>query len=305
MADLSVTLFGKTLKNPVMNASGTLGYGREIEPLWSVSRLGAYVSKGLSLFPHHGNPPPRLWEEKAGLINSIGLQNVGRDKFFREYFPFFRKKKTPVIINFFGFSEEDYVRCAEGIKADSLIVALEINLSCPNIKQGGICLGKEADGVFRIIKRVKGVTTLPVIAKLTPEVSDIVAIARAAYEAGADGVTVLNTFPAAAVNVEKRSLPLKGGLSGPFLKPVALKAVAEISTQVPIPVIGAGGIMDHRDTLSFLLAGAAAVQVGTATFLDPFAIPKIITGIDEFMEANGISRIDEIIGTARAQDRTI
>ncbi len=288
-----------------MNASGTLGYGKEIEPLWSVSRLGAYVSKGLSLLPHHGNPPPRLWEEKAGLINSIGLQNVGLDRFFREYFPFFKERNTPVIINFFGFSEEEYVSCAEGIQADSLIVGLEMNLSCPNIKQGGICLGKEADGVFRIIKKVKDVTPLPVIAKLTPEVTDIAAIARAAYEAGADGITVLNTFPAAAVNVEKRCFPLTGGLSGPLLKPIALKAVAEISAQIPLPVIGAGGIMDHRDVLSFLLAGAAAVQVGTATFLDPFAIPKIIDGIDEFMEVNGISRLDRIIGTARAQVRTI
>jgi dihydroorotate dehydrogenase (NAD+) catalytic subunit len=301
MADLSVKLFGKRLKNPVMNASGTLGYGSEIEPLWRVDELGAYVSKGLSLLPHHGNPPPRLWEEKSALINSIGLQNVGLERFFSEKFPLFRERNTPVIINFFGFTEEDYVKCAEAIKPDRLIVALEINLSCPNIKQGGICLGKEADGVFRIIKRVKGVTPLPVVAKLTPEVTDIVGIARAAYEAGADGITVLNTFPAASVDVESGRHGLRGGLSGPFLKPIALRAVSDISGSVPVPIIGTGGIIDHLDALSFLMAGAAAVQVGTASFVDPFAIPKIVKGIEAFLETHRIPCLDEIIGAARAQ----
>lgn len=301
MADLSVTLFGSILRNPVMNASGTLGYGKEIEPLWSVARLGAYVSKGLSLHPHHGNPPPRLWEEKSGLINSIGLQNIGVARFFDECFPLFEERNTPVVVNFFGFAEEDYVRCAEAIGTHRLIVALEMNLSCPNIKQGGICLGKEAEGVFRIVKKVKAVTPVPLVAKLTPEVTDIVAIARAAYEAGADGLTVLNTFPAAGIDIEKRRMGVRGGLSGPFLKPLALKAVADISGNIPLPVIGAGGIMDHRDALAFLLAGAAAIQVGTASFVDPFAIPKIIDGIENYMESHHISRLDEIIGTARAQ----
>ena len=300
MADLSLELFGKRLRNPVMNASGTLGYGSEIEPLWTVDTLGAYVSKGLSLLPHHGNPPPRLWEEASALINSVGLQNIGIKRFFNEKFPLFEQRNTPVIINFFGFTEEDYVRCAEAIGAHSLIVALEINLSCPNIKAGGICLGKEADAVFRIVRKVKEATPLPLVAKLTPEVTDIVGIARAAFEAGADGINVLNTFPAAAVDIESKALALRGGLSGPFLKPLALRAVADISRSIPIPVIGTGGIMDHRDALSFLMAGAAAVQVGTATFVDPFAIPRIIRGIDAFLDARRIARLDEIIGTARA-----
>jgi dihydroorotate dehydrogenase (NAD+) catalytic subunit len=300
MADLSLELFGKRLRNPVMNASGTLGYGSEIEPLWTVDTLGAYVSKGLSLLPHHGNPPPRLWEEASALINSVGLQNIGIKRFFKEKFPLFEQRNTPVIINFFGFTEEDYVRCAEAIGANRLIVALEINLSCPNIKAGGICLGKEADAVFRIVRKVKEATPLPLVAKLTPEVTDIVGIARAAFEAGADGINVLNTFPAAAVDIESRVMALRGGLSGPFLKPLALRAVADISRSIPIPVIGTGGIMDHFDALSFLMAGAAAVQVGTATFVDPFAIPKIIRGIDAFLDARHISRLDEIIGAARA-----
>lgn len=284
-----------------MNASGTLGYGSEIEPLWTVDNLGAYVSKGLSLKPHHGNPPPRLWEEKSALINSVGLQNIGLDRFFKEVMPLFRIRKTAVIINFFGFTEEDYVACAERIDGDDLIVALEINLSCPNIKQGGICLGKEAEGVFRIIRKVKQVTPLPVIAKLTPEVTDIVAIARAAYEAGADGITVLNTFPAAGIDVQKARVSLRGGLSGPFLKPMALRAVADITANIPVPVIGTGGIMDEQDAVAFLMAGAAAVQVGTATFIDPFAIPKIVRGIGAYMEAHGMERLEQIRGSARAQ----
>lgn len=302
MADLFIDLFGKHLRNPVMNASGTLGYGREIEPLWPVSRLGAYVTKGLSLQPHHGNPPPRVWEVGPGLINSVGLQNVGIDRFFAEYFPLFKKRRTPIVVNFFGFSDDEYVRCAERIPTHDLVVALEINLSCPNIKQGGICLGKEPAGVFGIIRRVKDVTPLPLIAKLTPEVTNLVDIARAAYEGGADGLTLLNTMPAAAVDVAKRTVPIRGGLSGPPLRPIALRAVSEVARNVPLPIIGAGGIMNATDALSFLMAGASAVQVGTASFIDPYAIPKIIDGLEEYMKKQGVPRIKEIIGVALRQD---
>jgi dihydroorotate dehydrogenase (NAD+) catalytic subunit len=299
MADLSVTLFGKKLRNPVMNASGTLGYGVEIEPLWKVDRLGAYVSKGLSFLPHHGNPPPRLWEEDGALINSVGLQNVGLKRFIDEKLPLFEARNTPVIINFFGFTEEEYLRCAEEIPPLDVILALEINLSCPNIKQGGICLGKAPDGVYAVIEKVKKVTGLPVVAKLTPEVTDIVAVARAAYDAGAGGITVLNTFPSQSIDVDKMALGIRGGLSGPFLKAMAVRAVADISSAVPLPVIGVGGIMNDLDALAFLMAGACAVQVGTASFVDPFAIPKIINGIDAFLEARRIPGIDRIVGAAR------
>jgi dihydroorotate dehydrogenase (NAD+) catalytic subunit len=296
MGTLAIELFGKRLKNPVMNASGTLGYGREIEPLWGVETLGAYVTKGLSLTPHHGNPPPRVWEERHGLINSIGLQNVGVKRFFRDYLPFFEEKETPIVVNFFGFSEEEYVRCAAAIKPHRLIVALEMNLSCPNIKKGGISFGKEAKTVHDLLVKVKEVTPIPVVAKLTPEVKNIVEIAMAAWEARADGLTIINTIPAAVVDVASRSVPLKGGLSGPVLRPIALKAVHEVSRAVPIPVIGVGGIMNAADALAFLMAGARAVQVGTATFVDPYAIPNILKGMEGYLKECGLSSIDTVCG---------
>ncbi len=279
-----------------MNASGTLGYGEEIEPLWGVETLGAYVTKGLSLKPHHGNPVPRVWEERRGLINSIGLQNIGVDRFFNEHFAFFKEKKTPIIVNFFGFTEDEYVACAERIKPDKLIVALEMNLSCPNVKRGGISFGKDPDMVHQIVKLVKAVTPIPLIAKLTPEVKNIREIAQAAFEAGVDGFTLLNTIPSMVVDVEKRSIPIRGGLSGPALRPVALKAVYEISSSLPLPVLGAGGIMNSNDALSFIMAGACAVQVGTATFIDPYTIPKIIKGLGEYLERCRCPRITGIVG---------
>jgi dihydroorotate dehydrogenase (NAD+) catalytic subunit len=298
MGNLSIELFGRTLKNPVMNASGTLGYGKEIEPLWGVETLGAYVTKGLSLKPHHGNPTPRVWEEKQGMVNSIGLQNIGIERFFKEYFPFFKQKKTPIIINFFGFTEEEYIECARCIKPDKYILALEMNLSCPNIKRGGMSFGKEENTVYNIVRHVKAVTKIPLIAKLTPEVKNIVGIAGSAYEAGIDGLTLLNTMPAAVVDIEGKSIPIKGGLSGPPLKPIALKAVHEVSKAIPVPVIGVGGIMNHTDAISFFMAGARAIQIGTATFVDPYIIPKTIKNIKKYLDRHGYSKIEDIIGIA-------
>lgn len=230
------------------------------------------------------------------MINSIGLQNIGIERFFEEYFPFFKRKKTPIIINFFGFTEEEYIGCAEKIKPDRLIVALEMNLSCPNIKKGGIGFGKEADTVYEIVRNVKAVTKIPLLAKLTPEVKNIVEIASAAYEAGADGLTLINTIPAAVVDVNKRAVPIKGGLSGPAIKPVALRAIYECSKAVPIPVIGVGGIMDVNDAIAFFMAGSQAIQIGTATFIDPYAIPKIIRGISEYLDTHGSLGIESIVG---------
>jgi dihydroorotate dehydrogenase (NAD+) catalytic subunit len=301
MGNISVELFGKTLKNPVMNASGTLGYGKEIEPLWGVETLGCYVTKGLSMKPHHGNPLPRVWEERCGMINSIGLQNVGIERFFKEYFPFFKRKKTPIIVNFFGFTEDEYIGFAEMIKPDNQIIALEMNLSCPNIKKGGISFGKEADTVFEIVKKVKAVTKIPLFAKLTPEVKSIVEIALAAYEAGADGLTLINTIPAAVVDVNKRTVPIKGGLSGPITRSVALRAVHECSKAVPVPIVGVGGIMDTHDALAFFMAGAQAIQIGTATFIDPYAIPDIISKLGEYVDTHGYTDIESIIGITHDQ----
>ncbi len=232
------------------------------------------------------------------MLNSVGLQNVGLERFFADYFPLFRKRNTPVIINFFGFTDEEYIECASSIKPDPLIVALEINLSCPNVSKGGICMGKEAEGVFSIIQRVKRVTPLPVIAKLTPEVADIVEIARAAVSAGADGLTLINTMPGAAVDVTTRRVSFRGGFSGPSLKPIALKAVTDVSRAVNVPVIGAGGIMGHEDVIQFMLAGARAVEVGTATFVDPFTIPKICSGLASYMDENNLSALESLIGAA-------
>lgn len=300
MADLTVVLFGKVLKNPVMNASGTMGYGIEIEPLWPIEKMGAYVTKGLSLKPHLGNPPPRVWEEKWGMINSIGLHNIGVDAFFNDYMPVFEKKGLPVIVNFFGFTEDEYVECARRIKPHRLIVCLEANLSCPNIKAGGISFGKDTDSVYRLIKKIKSATEIPVVAKLTPEVKNISDIALAAYEAGADGLTLINTLPGIHVDIENRKIPIRGGLSGPMLKPIALKAIKDCSERVPLPIIGVGGIMDWRDCVAFFMAGARAVQVGTATFVEPYTIPKIIEEISHFIDRKGYSSINEIIGVANA-----
>jgi dihydroorotate dehydrogenase (NAD+) catalytic subunit len=296
MGTLSVDFLGKTLKNPVMNASGTLGYGIEIEPLWSIDTLGAYVTKGLSEMPHHGNKTPRVWEERCGMVNSIGLQNVGVERFFSHYFPFFEEKNLPVIVNFFGFTEDEYISCARKIPPHDLIVALEMNLSCPNIKKGGISFGKDAPAVHAIVRAVREATTVPIIAKLTPEVKNIVEIARAAYEGGADGLTLINTMPAAIIDTRSRNMPLKGGLSGPSLKPIALRAVYECCKEIPIPIIGAGGIMDAQDALEFLMAGARAVEVGTATFVDPFAMPKIIAGLNTWLDENDCADIAAITG---------
>ena len=297
MANISLRLFGKRLKNPVMNASGTLGYSSEIEVLWGVETLGAYVTKGLSLKPHHGNPTPRVWDERYGMINSIGLQNVGLERFFTEHFPFFRKKKIPIIVNFIGFHEEEYIECARWIKPHRLIVALEMNLSCPNIKAGGISFGKDPKMVYEIVKNVKAATEIPIVAKLTPEVKNITEIARAAFEAGADGLTLINTMPAAIVDMKRKKIPIKGGLSGPVLKPIALRAVHECSKVVPIPIIGVGGIMNADDAVSFLMAGASAVQIGTATFVDPYTIPKVIGGIGRYLDKNGYHSMREVVGT--------
>ncbi|MCX7856453.1 MAG: dihydroorotate dehydrogenase [Deltaproteobacteria bacterium] len=273
MGSIAIEIFGKKLRNPVMNASGTLGYGREIERLWSIKVLGAFVTKGLSILPCQGNPQPRIFDLGCGMLNSIGLQNIGIKRYLEEYTEFFLERKTPVVVNIFGFTEEEYIECALAIGDNPVVLAIEVNLSCPNVKTGGILFGKKPETVFRIIRGVKSATNFPVIAKLSQEVTDIVELAKAAFEAGADGLTLINTIP--GVVLEENRV-IRGGLSGPFLKSIALKAVYDCSKAVPIPIIGVGGIMNTEDVISFLRAGAKAVQIGTATFVYPNTIPKIV-----------------------------
>lgn len=280
MGDISVRVFGKTLRNPILNASGTLGYGKEIERLWKIDTLGAFVTKGLSYKPHFGNPQPRISDLGFGMLNSIGLQNIGIRRFLDEYLDFFIGRNTPVIINVFGFTEEDYERCVAEIDRNPIILALEVNLSCPNVKEGGILFGKRPDKVHDIIRRIKSITDIPVLAKLSP-VSDIKEVAKAAYEAGADGLTLINTIPGATL--EDRGM-IFGGISGPFLKSIALRAVYECSKALPIPIIGVGGIFNTNDCISFFNAGALLVQIGTSTFLDPFTIPKIVRELNLLAE---------------------
>ncbi|MDW8001372.1 MAG: dihydroorotate dehydrogenase [Deltaproteobacteria bacterium] len=281
MGTFPLELFGKKLRNPVMNASGTLGYGKEIERLWKISTLGAFVTKGLSVFPHKGNPQPRILDLGFGMLNSIGLQNFGIKRFLEEYTEFFIRRKTPVILNIFGFTEDEYVECGRLIGENPAVLALEANLSCPNVKQGGIIFGKDPKIVGRIVRGLKSVTKIPVLVKLSSEVTDIVEIAYAAYEAGADGLTLINTLPGMW---KERDTLVRGGISGPFLKFLALKAIYDCKRSLPIPIVGAGGIMNVKDAILFLEAGCSAIQVGTATFLDPLAIPKIVKGLKAYFK---------------------
>lgn len=275
MGDISVRVFGKILRNPVLNASGTLGYGKEIERLWRIDTLGAFVTKGLSYKPHSGNRQPRILDLGYGMLNNIGLQNIGIRRFLDEYLEFFDERRTPVIINVFGFTEEEYGKCVEEIEEHPMILALEINLSCPNIKEGGILFGKRPEKVYEVIKGLKSISRIPLIAKLSP-ISDVREIACAASEAGADGLTLINTIPGAAIEGDNILL---GGLSGPFLKSVALRAVYECSKTVSVPIIGSGGISSANDCISFFKAGATLVQIGSSTFRDPYTIPKVVSDL--------------------------
>lgn len=286
------------LKNPVMSASGTFAYGEEFAEFFDLSILGAVVTKGLSLSPKEGNPTPRVVETPCGMINSIGLENIGIPEFIKKKLPFLEKFDTKVIVNFFGSTEDEYVRAAEALDVEG-ISALEMNVSCPNVKKGGIEFGKDPEGLHALVKRVRQACSKPLIVKLTPMVTDISANALAVQEAGADGVTCINTLPAMAID-EKTRRPvlgnITGGLSGPAIKPVALKIVWEVSRVVTIPVIASGGIMNAMDVVQYMLAGAAAVQVGSAGLRDPFSYPVIIKGIRTFLSEHGINAVSDITG---------
>ncbi len=298
--DTTVELAGLKLKNPVMTASGTFGYGLEFEPFFDISELGAVVVKGLSLKPKAGNPPPRIVETPAGMLNAIGLQNIGIEAFINEKLPKLKEKKATVIVNFFGNSEEEYVEAAKRLNDAEGIHALEMNISCPNVKEGGIVFGTDPKVAHDLTGKIKKVSRLPVIVKLSPNVTSIGAMAKAVEEAGADVISLINTITGMAIDVRTRRSKLAnmtGGLSGPAIRPVAVRMVYEASKAVSIPLIGIGGIVTAEDALQFIIAGAAAVQVGTASFVNPSAPLDVAKGLETFMANEGIARFSDLIGS--------
>jgi dihydroorotate dehydrogenase (NAD+) catalytic subunit len=289
---------GLILKNPIMSASGTFAYGEEFSEIFDLGVLGALVTKGLSLAPKEGNPTPRIVETHCGMINSIGLENIGIPTFVKEKLPFLMEYDTHTIVNFFGTTEDEYVRAAQALDKDG-ISALEMNVSCPNVKKGGIEFGRDPEGLHALVKKVRNACSKPLIVKLSPMVSDISGIALAVQEARADAITCINTLPAMAIN-EKARRPvlgnITGGLSGPAIKPVALKIVWDVSRTVYIPVIASGGITSAPDAIQFMLAGATAVQIGSAALRDPFCYFKIIDGIRAYMKEFKIMTVSDLIG---------
>jgi dihydroorotate dehydrogenase (NAD+) catalytic subunit len=302
MTNMQVTIGGLTLKNPVMTASGTFGYGSEFAPYLDLNRLGAIIVKGISLAPREGNAPPRIMETAGGMLNAIGLQNVGAKVFIAEKLPYLRTIDCLVIANIFGETVEEYVKTAELLSAAAGVHALEVNISCPNVKKGGIAFGAEPDMAAEVTRKVKDATKLPVIVKLTPNCTDVTVIAKSVEAAGADAVSLINTLTGMSIDIERRIPHLAnvtGGLSGPAIKPVALRMVWQTVRAVSIPVIGVGGIMSGADAVEFLIAGAKAVQVGTANLVDPRATMTVLDGIEQYCAAHGIEDINDLIGTLR------
>jgi dihydroorotate dehydrogenase (NAD+) catalytic subunit len=298
--DLAVTIGNMILKNPVMTASGTFGYGEEYAPFVDLNRLGAVVVKGLSLEPRSGNPPPRIMETPAGMLNAVGLQNLGVRAFIAQKLPFLRKFDTAVIANIFGETVDEYRRVAEILSGAEGVHAIEVNISCPNVNKGGIAFGARPDLAAEVTRRVRGETGFPLIVKLTPNVTDIAEIALAVEAAGADAISLINTITGMSVDIEKRRPHLAnitGGLSGPAIRPVALRMVWQVVRAVKIPVIGIGGIMTASDALEFFITGATAIQVGTANFVNPVAVLEIIDGIREYLIRHEIADIAELIGS--------
>jgi len=298
--DLSVQLGPLRLKNPIMVASGTFGYGEEYADFLSLKELGAVVVKGISLKPRPGNPPPRLVETPSGLINAIGLENVGVDCFLKTKLPYLRTQSVPVIVNIFGNTVEDYAELAARLDGLEGIAALEINISCPNVKKGGMLFGTNPETAAGVVGAVRRCTALPLITKLTPNVTHIQTIAKAVTDAGSDILSCINTVAAMAVDVFSRRPKLAniiGGLSGPAIKPIALRCTYEVLQAVMCPVIGIGGIMNATDALEFLLVGARAVQVGTANFVNPRVSLEIIQGMRRFLRVEGLQAIEDFIGT--------
>lgn len=297
MPDISVNLAGIKLKNPVLTASGTFGFGREYAGYYDLGRLGGIVVKGLTLEPREGNRPPRIAETPAGILNSVGLQNPGVKYFLDRELPFLREYDVAVIANIAGNTVEEYCRMAESL--GSSVDGIELNISCPNVKEGGVAFGTRCESVYDITRRVREYCEVPLIVKLSPNVTDISEIASAAEEAGADALSLINTLLGMAIDIKTRRPVLAnvvGGLSGPAVKPVAVRMVWQVSRAVSIPVIGMGGISSWEDAVEFILAGAAAVAVGTANFINPCAPLEILEGIRDYLIKNGFESINKIKG---------
>ncbi|MCD6535302.1 MAG: dihydroorotate dehydrogenase [Deltaproteobacteria bacterium] len=301
MVDLKVEIApGLVLKNPVMTASGTFGYGREYAPYFDISRLGAIITKGLSRQPKIGNSGVRITETACGMLNAIGLENIGVERFLSDELPILQKMNATVIVNVFGNNQDDYANLAAKLDGVAGIAALEINISCPNVKAGGIQFGIDPQAAAKLVAAVRKKTSLPLITKLSPNVSDIVVIAKAVEEAGSDCISLINTLIGMAIDLERKCPILgnvTGGLSGPAIKPVALRMVYQVAQAVSIPIIGIGGIANARDALEFLLAGATAIEVGTANFINPQTSIEIVEGIEQYLDAQGYSKVTDFIAS--------
>lgn len=297
--DMSVEFAGLQLRNPVITASGTFGYGEEFAEYVNLEEIGAIITKGLSLKPRAGNPTPRIVETPGGMLNAIGLQNVGIDAFIQKKAPYLRTIATPVIVNLFGNTLDEYGELASRLDRVPEVAGMEVNISCPNVKHGGIVFGTDPTAAYEVVKLVRESTIKPVIVKLSPNVTDIVVMANACQDAGADALSLINTLTGMAIDLQKRRPVLAnitGGLSGPAIKPLALRMVWQVAKAVDIPIIGIGGIMSATDALEFILAGATAVQIGTANFLDPSASQTIARDMERYLSDNGISDIRQLIG---------
>ncbi len=299
MAQLSVNVGGLSLQNPVMTASGTFGYGIEFADFVDLNRLGGFIVKGTTLHPREGNDYPRMAETASGMLNCVGLQNKGVDYFCEKIYPQLKDFRTNVLVNVSGNSPEDYAACAARIGELEGIPGIELNISCPNVKSGGMAFGVTCEGAASVVKAVRKAYNKTLIVKLSPNVTDIAEIARAVEAEGADSVSLINTLMGMSIDVERRCSRLSigtGGLSGPCVKPVALRMVWQVAHAVKIPVVGLGGIMNATDAIEFLMAGATAVEVGTANFIDPGVTEKIVDGIDAWLDSHGVKDVKEIIG---------
>jgi len=300
--NMRVDIGGIEIKNPVMTASGTFGYAGEYAEFVDLNRLGAIVVKGLSLEPSMGNPPPRIVETPCGMLNAIGLENVGLAAFVKEKLPFLRRLDTPVFVNIYGKRTEEYAELAARLEDIDGVSGIEVNISCPNVKSGGMAFGAYPESAAEVVRAIRKQTTKPLMVKLSPNVTDITKIAKSVEAEGVDSISLINTITGMAIDIETRRpkiANITGGLSGPAIKPVALRMVWQVAQTVNVPVIGIGGIITAKDALEFLIAGAVAVQIGTANFINPHATTDIIDGIESFLIERNISNISDIIATLK------